>query len=71
MGQARGKRPQQRNGELVMDSYAIPIIWWLGWFAIASVAYAILFIWFWRGGRQTSAGESRQGETASREDAKS
>lgn len=54
-----------------MDSYAIPIIWWLGWFAIASVAYAILFIWFWRGGRQTSAGESRQGETASREDAKS
>jgi hypothetical protein len=29
-----------------------PVIWWLWWFAAATVVYAILIVWFWRVGRR-------------------
>lgn len=38
-----------------MQGHIMPTIWWLWWFAVSFVVYAILFVWFWRHGRKADA----------------
>jgi len=44
----------------VPQSTGFPMAWWLSWFAIASIVYVLLGIWFWRSARQhdRTAGEN-------------
>lgn len=31
-----------------MHEDALPVVWWLGWFVAAFIAYGIIAIWIWR-----------------------
>lgn len=41
-----------------------PILWWLFWFAVSIVVYAVLMVWFYRTGKR----ETRDAEGEGRGD---
>ncbi|MEP0314160.1 hypothetical protein [Hyphomonas sp.] len=32
----------------ISESHTLPVFWWLWWFAVASVVYGLLGVWFWK-----------------------
>jgi cytochrome oxidase assembly protein ShyY1 len=34
------------------ENAGFPMAWWLTWFVVASLAYGLLAIWFWRAARR-------------------
>lgn len=42
------------------ESVGFPMAWWLSWFGVAFVVYAVLGVWFWRSARRHDMALSRQ-----------